>query len=80
MVRASSGQMPRGRSIMTRTSRKRGYRPGFESLERKQLLSTAVPAYGAVAHVQITVPAFIQPVQEHFRTCGTGKGIIIITS
>jgi hypothetical protein len=80
MVRASSGQTPRGRSIMTRQSMKRKYRPAFDSLERKQLLSAAVPAYVAVAHVQVTAPAWVQPAQERFRTCGTGKGIIIITS
>jgi hypothetical protein len=65
---------------MTRDSRKRQYRPGFEGLEHKQLLSAVVPAHGAVAHVQLTAPALIQPAQEHIRPCGTGKGIIIITS
>ena len=29
---------------------------------------------------KITAPALIQPAQEHIRPCGTGKGIIIITS
>jgi hypothetical protein len=65
---------------MTRDSRKRQYRPGFEGLERKQLLSAGVPTYGEVAHVQVTALSWVQPAQEQVRTCGTGKGIIIITS
>ena len=65
---------------MTRRSMKRKYHPGFESLERKQLLSAAVPTYGAVAPAQATAAVSIQPAQEHIRPCGTGKGIIIITS
>ncbi len=80
MVRASFGQTPRGSSIMTRRSMKRKYHPGFETLERKQLLSASMPTCGAVALVQTTAPASIQPAQEHIRPCGTGKGIIIITS
>jgi hypothetical protein len=65
---------------MTRHSMKRKYRPGFESLECKQLLSAAVATYGAVALVKTSAPAWIQRAQEHIRPCGTGKGIIIITS
>jgi hypothetical protein len=67
---------------MTRQSMKRKYRPVVESLERKELLSAAVPTHGAVVLVEATTvaSASIQPAQEHIRPCGTGKGIIIITS
>ena len=80
MVCASSGQTPRGRSIMTRHSKKRKYHPGFESLERSSSCRPPCRPTGRSALVQATAPVSIQPAQEHIRPCGTGKGIIIITS
>jgi hypothetical protein len=59
---------------------KRKYRPGFESLEQKQLLSAVVPFHGVVAPAQATATVSIRLAHEHIRPCGTGKGIIIITS
>ncbi len=60
MVRAPSGQTPRRRSIMPRNSIKRNYRPCFESLECKQLLSGGLLTHGAQAVVQATVPVSSQ--------------------
>ncbi len=80
MVRASSGQTPRGRSIMSRRSEKREYRPGFEGLERKQLMSAGLPTYAAAVLVQATAPVSSQAVQMPVSLCGTGKSIRIVTS
>jgi hypothetical protein len=81
MVRASTGQPPRRRSIMPRTSINRKYRPCFENFESKQLLSTGVLTHGAQALVQVqaTVPVSSQAEVLHASPDGTGKGIVIIT-
>ncbi len=44
MVRAPSGLSPRGTFIMSRNPEKRKYRPGFEALDPKQLMSAGIPA------------------------------------
>ncbi len=81
MVRASSGQTPRGRSMMPRNSIKRKYRPCFEGLECKQLLSAGLLTHGAQALVQATAPASSQAENPgRASPDGTGKGIVIITS
>jgi len=80
MVRAPSGQTPRGRSIMPRNSITRKYRPCFEALESKQLLSAGLLTHGAQALVHVTAPVSSQAEHQAARPCGTGKGIVIITS
>jgi hypothetical protein len=80
MVRAPSGQMPRGRPMIARSSAKRKYRPRFESLERKQLLSAGIPAGGVVPVAPVAALVALRPQTGDIRLCGTGKGIIIITS
>ncbi len=65
---------------MSRNSEKRKYRPGFEALERKQLLSAAIPAGVLAPVVQPTAPVVSHPGPGVIRVCGTGKGIVIITS
>jgi len=65
--------------MIPRSSIQRKYRPGFEALERKQLLSAGLPTYGAAVVVQATAPASPQA-QVHVSPCGTGKSIIIVTS
>jgi hypothetical protein len=80
MVRAPSGQTPRGRFTMPRNSINREHRPCFENLESKQLLSGGLVTGGA--HVLVPVPA---PVSSHVENQGvspdgTGKTIVIITS
>jgi hypothetical protein len=65
---------------MTRHFIKRVYRPGFEALEHKQLLSAVDPTFGAMALVHATTPAPAQGEHLNVRPCGTGKGLIIITS
>ncbi len=79
MVRASSGRTPRRRSIMLRTSIDRKYRPCFDNLESKQLLSTGVLTHGAQALVQAEAPVSAQAEVQHASPDGTGKGIVIIT-
>ena len=64
MVRAPSGQTPRGRSIMPRNSIKRKYRPCFEALECKQLLSAGLLTHGLQALVQATAPVSSQVEQQ----------------
>ena len=79
MVRAPTGPTPRGISMNPRNSIKRTFRPGFEALERKQLLSAGQLA----SAVQALAPA-AAPVSSHVQPSGvildgTGKGIFIIT-
>ena len=67
-------------SPCSRNFTKRKYRPGFESLERKQLMSAGIPSCAVVP-----VPPVVALVPTHLqngiiRPCGTGKGIRIITS
>ena len=64
---------------MTRNPSRRKYRPVFEALERKQLLSTGVSTYGA-ALVQPTARMTTRAVSVLTYRLGTGKGGIIITS
>jgi hypothetical protein len=80
MVRASSGQMPQGKTMTARRIRREMYRPGIESLERKQLLSTGLLS-GVATALATPVPALViaQP-HRGVTPDGTGKGIIIITS
>ena len=80
MVRAPSGQTPRGRSMFARNSINRKHRPWFEHLECKQLLSAGLLSGGAQALVQATTPVSSQAWHEGVIPNGTGKGIIIITS
>ena len=80
MVRAQSGQSPRRRSIMPRNTIKRDYRPRFESLESKQLLSGGLVTHGAQAVVLATVPVPSQVEHQGAHPDGTGHGIVIITS
>jgi hypothetical protein len=79
MVRASTGQTPRRRSIMPRHSINRTYRPSFDNLEYKQLLSAGVLTHGTQALVQATAPVSAQAEVQHASPDGTGKGIVIIT-
>jgi hypothetical protein len=66
--------------IMTRHSTKRKYAPQFEALERKQLLSAGSAAGGVVSPPRMVAAQTHQLPQRDIRPCGTGKGIIIITS
>jgi hypothetical protein len=79
MVRAPSGQTPRRRSVMPRTSINRKYRPCFDNLEYKQLLSAGVLTHGTQALVQATVPVSAQAEVQSASPDGTGKGIVITT-
>ena len=73
MVRAQSGQTPRGRSIMPRNSINRKYRPSFEGLESKQLLSAGLLGHGAQAIVQAPAPVSSQVQHQGVMPDGTGK-------
>jgi len=64
---------------MTRSFIKRKYRPGFEALEHKQLLSAAIPTFGTEANVHAPAQVSVQAQHETIRPDGTGKGIVIIT-
>jgi hypothetical protein len=79
MVRASSGQTPRRRSIMPRNSSSRNYRPCFENFESKQLLSAGVLSHGAQVLVQASAPVSAQAEVQVASPDGTGKGIVITT-
>jgi hypothetical protein len=80
MVRAPSGQTPRGRSIMPRSSINRKFRPRFENLDSKQLLSGGLLGHGAQALVQAPAPVSSHVMHQGFRPDGTGKSVVIITS
>jgi hypothetical protein len=80
MVRAFSGQTPRGNSMFPRNSSKRKYRPCFEALECKQLLSGGLFTHGAQALVQATAPVTSRKELRLASPDGTGKGIVIITT
>jgi hypothetical protein len=80
MMRAQSGQTPRGTSIMPRHLTDRKCRPSFESLETKQLLSAGLFGRGAQALVQAPAPVSSQVVHRGVMPDGTGKSVVIITS
>ncbi len=80
MVRALPGQMPQGKTMITRRSVQRKYRPRIESLERKELLSAGISAGGVVAPAPGAALVAPLPRSGDIQPCGTGKGIIIITS
>ncbi|HEX3450038.1 MAG TPA: hypothetical protein VHS97_17425, partial [Isosphaeraceae bacterium] len=80
MVRAPFGQTPRSISMNPRNGINRKYRPCFEALERKQLLSAGLLTHGAQALVQSTAPAPSNVQHQGVVPDGTGKGIVIITS
>ena len=65
---------------MPRNSINRKYRPCFENLETKQLLSGGLLTHGAQALVQTTAPVSSPAEQQGVRPNGTGKSIVIITS
>ncbi len=60
-------------------SSKRKHHPGFESLESKQLLSVGIPTSSGVPAAPAAVLVERQP-KVDLNPCGTGKGIIIVTS
>ena len=66
--------------MFPRNSSKPKYRPSFEALECKQLLSGAVLTHGAQSLVQVTVPVSSQVLHQGASPDGTGKGIVIITT
>jgi hypothetical protein len=66
--------------MFPRNSSKPKYRPSFEALECKQLLSATVLTHGAHALVQTTVPVSSQVQHLGVTPDGTGKGIVIITT
>jgi hypothetical protein len=66
--------------IMTRSTSKRKCSPQFEALERKQLLSAGFATSGVVSPPPMVAVQSQSLPQWHIRPCGTGKGIIIITS
>jgi hypothetical protein len=66
--------------MIPRIDRKRKYRPSLECLERKQLLSAGLPSYGSPMFVQTTVSQSSHTERPAICPCGTGKGIVIITS
>ena len=65
---------------MPRHSTNRKYRPRFENLESKQLLSGGVLGHGAQAIVQAPAPVSAHVQLQGFRPDGTGKSVVIITS
>jgi hypothetical protein len=79
MVRAPSGQSPRGILMIPRNSTKRKFRPGFDSLESKQLQSAGLLSHGVQALVQTAAPAASHMQRPVVTPDGTGKGIYIIT-
>ena len=66
--------------MIPRGSHKRKYRPAFEALERKQLLSAGLPTLGAAIVVQAEPQPSSQVHQANLIPCGTGKSIIVVTS
>lgn len=66
--------------MITRNTIKRIYRPRFESLENKQLLSGGLLTHGAQAVVHATVPVSSHVQHQGARPDGTGTGTVIITS
>ncbi len=66
--------------MLPRNSNTRKFRPCFESLEHKQLLSTGLLTLGTQPLVSVTVPVSSQVVHVGVEPCGTGTGSIIITS
>jgi hypothetical protein len=79
MVRAPSGQTPRTRSIMPRTTTNRKFRPCVDQFESKQLLSGGLVTQGAQVVVQ--APATVSTQAQHpiASPDGTGTGGRIIT-
>jgi len=79
-VRAPSGQTPRSISMNPRNGINRKFRPCFEALEQKQLLSADLLTPGAQALVQASTPVSSHVQHPGVSPDGTGKGIFIITS
>jgi hypothetical protein len=79
MVRAPSGQTPKGNLMIPRNSIKRNYRPCIEALECKQLLSAGMMTHGAQALVPAAAPVSSHIQQPVVTPDGTGKAIYIIT-
>jgi hypothetical protein len=65
---------------MPRKSINRKYRPRFENLETKQLLSAGLLGHGAQALVQAPAPVSSHVVHQGMTPDGTGKSVVIITS
>jgi hypothetical protein len=80
MVRAPSGRTPRRSLTMIAPFKKRRYRPAFEALERKQLLSVGTPACVLAPPVPAMALVKSQSTQAVIYPCGTGKSVVIITS
>ncbi len=68
--------------MLPRHSIERKHRPRFEALESKQLLSAGLLiAHEAQSLMQATAPVSSQTAhQPVVSPCGTGTGIVIITS
>jgi hypothetical protein len=65
--------------MMARSPAKRKYHPDFEGLELKQSPSAGLSVVGAEALARATPAAVSGAEVTHMHTCGTGKGIVIIT-
>jgi hypothetical protein len=65
---------------MPRNSINRKYRPGFENLESKQLLSAGLLAHGVQPVMQTSTPVSSQAEHQGMSPDGTGTGLVIITS
>jgi hypothetical protein len=65
---------------MPRRSINRKYRPRFENLESKQLLSGGLLGHGPQMIVQNPPPVSLHVVHQGIRPDGTGKTVVIITS
>jgi hypothetical protein len=66
--------------MISRYSLKRKYRPAVEALECKQVLSTVSVSVGMISPPRVAPVVVLKLPQLDVRPCGTGKGIIIITS
>ncbi len=66
--------------MISRNYPKRKYRPAFEAIEHKQLLSAGIATVLAVSPPRAAAVVSPRPPQLDIQPCGTGKGIIIITS
>jgi hypothetical protein len=66
--------------MMPRPSIERKYRPRFEALERKQLLSSGARPFGLPPIAQAAPLVSSHAERQITDACGTGTGIRIITS